>query len=114
MKIMVGQLQEIDEETAAFARQLGVTAVQLNTPRLDDVDGYWTYEALTAVKQRCANFGLELVALENVPQPFMQSIKLGAPTKRGSSSSIAKLSSTSARRVCRSSGSTSRRRGCAD
>ncbi|HTW11093.1 MAG TPA: mannonate dehydratase [Acidimicrobiales bacterium] len=79
MKIMVGQLQEIDEETAAFALQLGVTAVQLNTPKLDDRNGYWTHEALTAVKERCANFGLELVALENVPQSFMQSIKLGGP-----------------------------------
>ena len=79
MKIMVGQLQEIDQETAAFALQLGVTAVQLNTPRLDDADGYWTYEALTAVREQCSNFGLELVALENVPQPFMQSIKLGGP-----------------------------------
>ena len=79
MDVMIGQVQEIDDETAAFALQLGVKAVQLNTPTLDDGDGYWTYESLAALKARCENFGLNLVALENVPQPFMHSIKLGGP-----------------------------------
>ena len=79
MQVMIGQLQQIDEETAAFALQLGITAVQLNTPTLDDGNGYWTYEAVAALKARCANLGLDLVALENVPQAFMHSIKLGGP-----------------------------------
>ena len=53
MQVMIGQLQEIDEETAAFALQLGITAVQLNTPTLDGGNGYWTYEAVAALKARC-------------------------------------------------------------
>ena len=69
---MVGQMNEVDEETAQFARQFGVNAVQLNTPKLDDSCGYWTYESLMALKERCNSFGLELVALENVPQAALR------------------------------------------
>jgi mannonate dehydratase len=79
MEIMIGQMQEIDEETAHFARQLGITAVQLNTPNLDGSAGHWSYESVAALQERCAGFGLELVALENVPQGFMHDIKLGGP-----------------------------------
>ncbi|HXW78164.1 MAG TPA: mannonate dehydratase [Acidimicrobiales bacterium] len=81
MDIMIGQVQELDAETAAFARQLGIKAVQLNTPALDDGNGYWAYEPLAALKARCESFGLTLVALENVPQPFMHSIKVGGPDR---------------------------------
>ncbi len=81
MEIMVGQLSELDEETAAFARQLGIRAVQLNTPKLDGSQGYWTYESVAALKAHCAGYGLTLIALENVPQPFMESIKLGGPDR---------------------------------
>jgi mannonate dehydratase len=82
MEIMVGQLSELDEETAAFARQLGIKAVQLNTPKLDGSKGYWTYESVAALKAHCADYGLTLIALENVPQPFMESIKLGGPDQK--------------------------------
>jgi hypothetical protein len=41
MKIMVGQLSELDEKTPPYARQVGIRAVQLNTPTLDDRRGYW-------------------------------------------------------------------------
>jgi mannonate dehydratase len=77
MEIMIGQLRELDSETAAFARQLGVRAVQLNTPSIDEERGYWTYEAVVGLKQHCEALGLELVALENTPPSFMRSIKLG-------------------------------------
>ena len=70
MQVMVGQLQEIDEETAAFALQLGITAVQLNTPTLDDGNGYWTYEAVAALKARCANLGLDPGGLGERPPGF--------------------------------------------
>jgi mannonate dehydratase len=79
LKIMIGQVQELDRETAEFALQLGVNAVQLNTPKLEDSNGYWTYESVAALKSHCLSLGLELVALENVPQRLMESIKLGGP-----------------------------------
>lgn len=79
MEIMIGQLRELDSETADFARQLGIRAVQLNTPSIDEEKGYWTYESVVGLKQRCGTLGLELVALENTPPSFMRSIKLGTP-----------------------------------
>jgi mannonate dehydratase len=71
MKIMIGQVQQLDEETAAFARQLGIDAVQLNTPALDDSLGYWQYESLVELREHCNSLELDVVALENVPQAFM-------------------------------------------
>lgn len=81
MDVMVGQLQVLDEETAAFARQLGVRAVQLNTPSLDGSLGYWSEESILELRRRCEGQGLELVALENVPQGFLSDIKLGGPRR---------------------------------
>jgi mannonate dehydratase len=79
MDIMIGQLQQLDEETAAFARQLGLRAVQLNTPAIEDSGDVWSFEAVAGLKRHCATLGLELIALENVPQRFMTDIKLGGP-----------------------------------
>lgn len=81
MEIMIGQLRELDSETATFARQLGIRAVQLNTPLIDEQRGYWTYKSIAALKQHCRGLGLELVALENVPPSFMHSITLGTPDR---------------------------------
>ncbi len=77
MEIMIGQLRELDTETAAFARQLGIRAVQLNTPAINEEKGYWTFESVAGLKRQCGDLGLDLVALENVPPSFMRSIKLG-------------------------------------
>ena len=77
MEIMIGQLRDLDTETAAFARQLGIRAVQLNTPAINEEKGYWTYESVAGLKRQCGDLGLDLVALENVPPSFMRSIKLG-------------------------------------
>lgn len=82
MKVMIGQVQQLDQETADFARQLGLDAVQLNTPSLDDSLGYWQYESLVQLREHCNSFGLDVVALENVPQPFMEAIKLGGPDQQ--------------------------------
>ncbi|HLI01074.1 MAG TPA: mannonate dehydratase [Acidimicrobiales bacterium] len=79
MKVMIGQVQSLDEETAQFARQLGIDTVQHNTPTLDESLGYWQYDHLVALREHCRSFGLNLIALENVPQPFMSAIKLGGP-----------------------------------
>lgn len=49
MEVMIGQLQELDEETAAFARQLGIRAVQLNTPSLDGSQGSWSAASVAAL-----------------------------------------------------------------
>lgn len=81
MEVMIGQLQQLDTETAAFARQLGISAVQLNTPSVEDAGGRWSAPALRALAGHCRSLGLELVAIENVPQGFMSDIKLGGPRR---------------------------------
>ena len=81
MQIMIGQIRQIDEETALFARQLGIESVQLNTPLLESPDEYWAFEALEALKGSCGHYGLDLHALENVPNEWMQDIKTGGPMR---------------------------------
>jgi hypothetical protein len=81
MKVMLGQIHELDEEPADFALQLGIDAVQFNTPILDETQGYWTYESLVTLKATCGRYGLTLQALENVPADFVTDIKFGGPNR---------------------------------
>ena len=78
MEIMVGRLVNLDEEAPWFARELGRGTVS-STTKLNVGNDYWTYESVAALKSQCADYGLTLIALENVPQQFMESIKLGGP-----------------------------------
>lgn len=77
MKVALGQIRQLDQETAEFARQLGIEWVQFNTPAIDDSRGYWTYDALSELKAGCERYGLVLRALENVPRTFMTDIMTG-------------------------------------
>ncbi len=78
---MIGQMQQLDPETAKFALQLGIDSVQLNTPLLDQSCGYWTVDSLVELRKHCEDLGLKLQALENVPQDFMRDIILGGPDR---------------------------------
>jgi mannonate dehydratase len=76
LRVAIGQFNELTDEQIAFAQQLGVEDVQLNTPRLPG-DERWEYEDLYALAQRAADSGLRVICLENVPIRFYDKIMLG-------------------------------------
>jgi len=80
MRIVEGQFQELTEETARFARQLGVNSVQFNTPLIPGEER-WEYEDLLALRRRCEDYGLRLEAIENVPMRFYDHVMLGLPKR---------------------------------
>lgn len=78
MRVALGQIPDASDELLAFARQLGLASVQLNTPRLPG-DREWAYEDLLALRLRCEAAGLRLEAIENVPNSFYERAMLGQP-----------------------------------
>jgi mannonate dehydratase len=76
LRVAIGQFSELTDEQIAFAQQLGVEDVQLNTPRLPG-DEHWEYEDLHALAQRAADNGLRVICLENVPIRFYDKIMFG-------------------------------------
>jgi len=78
MRVAVGQINELTDEHLAFARQVGVQDIQMNTPRLPG-DERWETEDLRALRARAEEHGLRLIALENVPVRFYDQIMLGGP-----------------------------------
>jgi mannonate dehydratase len=79
MRIALGQFNEMTTERLTYAKQIGVSGVQMNMPRLPDEDGYWKYEDLKRLTDRCDEFGLKLEALENTPRHFYLKAMLGLP-----------------------------------
>jgi len=79
MRVAIGQFQELTHERLTYAKQMGVSGVQMNTPILPDEDGYWKYEDLKRIKDRCDKYGLRLEALENAPRYFYDKCMLGLP-----------------------------------
>jgi D-mannonate dehydratase len=76
----MGHVDEYDDRVAAFARQLGLTSVQLHNPtNLPEEHGYWTYESLRALRERCEADGLLVEGLENVPAAHFNKIQRGLP-----------------------------------
>ncbi len=78
MRVAVGQVNELTDELLAFAGQMGVGGVQLNTPRLPGT-ARWEVADLVALRQRAENAGLCLEALENTPVGFYDQAMLGLP-----------------------------------
>ncbi len=79
IRIGLGQLQTLSKEDAAFARQLGLSTIQLNTPALPGDDGFWHEADLVRLRNDIAAEGLTLEALENVPIAFYDKVMLGKP-----------------------------------
>ena len=79
IRIGLGQLQRLSPDDAAFARQLGLTTIQLNTPELPTGDGLWHEADLVRLRDDIATEGLTLEALENVPIAFYDKVMLGKP-----------------------------------
>lgn len=78
MRIAVGQVSVLSDDILAFAAQLGVSGMQVNTPALPGRHR-WAYADLRALVERCAAFGLRLEAVENVPLDFYDQAMLGLP-----------------------------------
>jgi mannonate dehydratase len=79
MRVALGQFNELTHERLTFARQIGVSGVQMNTPLLPADNGYWDFDDLRQIKVRCDSYGLRLEALENVPRSFYDKAMLGLP-----------------------------------
>jgi len=80
MRVAVGQFSELSEEMLRFAAQLGVSGVQLNTPRLPGEER-WEVADLRDLVAQCEPYGLALEALENVPLGFYDRAMLDLPGK---------------------------------
>ncbi len=78
MRLGLGQFNELPEERAKFIKQLDVHEILFNTPRLPG-ETHWEYMDLLRLRTRCEDYGLRLMALENVPVKFYDKIMLGLP-----------------------------------
>ena len=78
MRIAIGQFNELSHERLTFARQLGVSGVLLNTPRLPG-EHRWEYDDLARLREHVESYDLRLEALENTPVRFYMKAMLGAP-----------------------------------
>ncbi|MGH2350175.1 MAG: mannonate dehydratase [Chloroflexota bacterium] len=80
MRIAIGQFNEPSHERLTFARQLGVSGVLLNTPRLPG-QHRWEYDDLARLREHIESYGLRLEALENTPKQFYEHAMLGGPER---------------------------------
>ena len=78
MRVAIGQFNELTHEKLAFARQIGVSGVQMNTPLLPGLQR-WELDDLRWLVARCEQYGLRLEALENTPISFYDKAMLGLP-----------------------------------
>lgn len=78
MRVALGQFSELTHERLTFARQLGVSGVQLNTPILPGTER-WELADLVWLRTRCEQYGLRLEAIENTPVSFYDKAMLGLP-----------------------------------
>ncbi len=78
MRVAIGQFNELTQEKLVFARQLGVSGVQMNTPLLPGARR-WEYEDLLRLRLLCEEHGLRFEAIENVPIAFYDRAMLGLP-----------------------------------
>jgi mannonate dehydratase len=76
MRVAIGQFSELSHERLAFASQIGVSGVLLNTPVLPG-DQQWELDDLVWLCKRCEQYGLRLEALENTPVGFYDRAMLG-------------------------------------
>lgn len=80
MRIAVGQLPRITSDAIAYAKQLGVGGVQLNTPDLPG-EHRWELADLQALREQVEAAGLRLEAIENLPNQFFEHCMVGGPQR---------------------------------
>ncbi|MFC6964231.1 mannonate dehydratase [Halocatena marina] len=88
MRVGVGQLRKPDPEYLRFLKQIGVNDVIFNFYEYDYEDATaddhpltgtkeFSYEGLLELRERVADAGLRLHAIENVPKSFYDKVMLG-------------------------------------
>lgn len=80
MRVAMGQFNELTQEKLIFARQLGVSGVQMNTPRLPGA-ARWEEADLRRLRLLTEEHGLRFEAIENVPISFYDEAMLGRPRR---------------------------------
>ncbi len=80
MRIAIGQFNEPSYEKLQFAKQLGVSGVLLNTPRLPG-EHQWEYDDLAKLRDVIEGYGLRLEALENTPVKYYVDAMLAGPER---------------------------------
>ncbi len=78
MRVGLGQTSQLTDDFLAYARQLGVTTVQVNTPSLPG-DARWEWDDIMALADRARDAGCFLEAIENVPIHFYMDAMMGGP-----------------------------------
>ena len=81
IRIAACQVQEIDDEFAAWATQLGVRSINITTARLPAPKGYWETDDLADLRSRCEQRGLTLEVIENLPYGTYEHIIAGGPER---------------------------------
>jgi len=76
IRVGIGQFNEMTDEILRFAAQLGVSTVQMNSPRIPGRT-LWETEDVRALVDKAASFGLTLEAIENTPPQFFLKAMLG-------------------------------------
>lgn len=76
IRVAMGQVPRLSQEFMLFARQLGVTSVQVNTPDLPG-EQRWELEDLSQLRKTCDDAGVVLEAIENLPPRFYIRAMLG-------------------------------------
>jgi mannonate dehydratase len=80
VRVAVGQFHTPDPSYLAFAAQLGVRGVQMNTPAIPG-DRRWELDDLVRLRREVESYGLVLEAIENVPRAFYDQVMLGGPER---------------------------------
>lgn len=75
MRIALGQFGSLDETALRFARQIGVSGIQVNTPLLPPPP--WTVSDLSILVEQAAAHDLRFEAIENTPTDFYRAAILG-------------------------------------
>lgn len=80
MRVVMGHVEQFDASVATFARQLGLTGVQLHTPsNLTGEGGHWSLEELVRLREDVEAHGLVLEGIENVPHAHFDRVQRGLP-----------------------------------
>jgi mannonate dehydratase len=78
VRIALGQFNELTDEKLRFAAQMGVSGIQMNTPKLPG-ETHWQEADVRALVEKVRAWGLAMEAIENVPVHFYNKAMLGLP-----------------------------------
>ena len=80
MRVGLGQTSLLTDDFLTFARQLGVSSVQVNTPQLPG-EVRWEWADIAALADRARAHGCVLEAIENIPIHFYMDAMMGGPRR---------------------------------